>query len=98
VLQRRSHANEAPKCWDFDPEIYKPEIARTTLLKARALDALGESQEAAVAMRDALPRRKELLPEEDKAALSLKPRDFDALVTFWSRRMQRTLSANSQGL
>ncbi|KAH7323575.1 tetratricopeptide repeat domain-containing protein [Rhexocercosporidium sp. MPI-PUGE-AT-0058] len=87
-LQRHEDAvnviNDALKTWSFDPESYKPELARTTFLKARLLAKLGKTQKAAVTLKVACRLRKEVTGKVEDSS-SLTSEDFDRLVAFWSR-------------
>lgn len=78
--------NKALECWNYDPEVYKPEIARTTFLKAKLMRRLGKEQKASVALKVACRLRRDLVPlADDRDASLLNFEDFDVLVTFWSR-------------
>lgn len=74
--------NEALKIWSQDPEIYKPELARTTFLKAKVLETLHKDQKAAVALKVARRLRQELTKEK-RSPLSLTTEDFEKLVAVW---------------
>lgn len=71
--------------WSCDRDVYKPELARTTFLKKELLEKLGKTQEAVAAMKVAYWLRRELVPRDTRGPLALKRKDFDELVTFWSR-------------
>ncbi len=77
--------NAALQTWSYDAEVYKPELARTTFLKAKLLDQLGKTQKAGIAFKVAARLRKELVPEDKRDVKELAPDDFDRLVAFWSR-------------
>ena len=77
--------DDALKVWSYHPDIYKPELARTTFLKKGLLDKLGRTQEAAVAMKVACGLRKDMVPQDTTDPSALKGEEFDKLVTFWSR-------------
>jgi hypothetical protein len=77
--------NKALECWDYDSDVYKPELARTTFLKARLMQQLGKEQKASVLLKVACRLRKNLVPFDDRDASLLSFEEFDMLVTFWSR-------------
>ncbi|KAI0100946.1 tetratricopeptide repeat domain-containing protein [Nemania sp. FL0031] len=77
--------NEALKIWDYDASVYKPELARTTFLKARLLEQLGETQKANIAFQAAQRLRDDVVPNDKRDVRSLEPEDFDCLLAFWSR-------------
>ena len=64
--------------------MYKPELARTTFLKAKLLQSLGKDQKAAVALKVSNRLRREIT-QTWKESADLTMDDFDKLVTFWSR-------------
>ncbi|KAL8682882.1 MAG: hypothetical protein Q9186_001128 [Xanthomendoza sp. 1 TL-2023] len=79
--------NDILKVWKRDPEAYTPEIARTSFLKSTIQEKLGLVEQAAKTRSEACRLRRQWLG--DAAAGdgddSLQPKDFDGLVTFWSR-------------
>lgn len=76
----------ALQTWNYDTEIYKPELARTTFLKARLLVYMGKAQEADVAYEAAARLRAALVPRRDNREVKdLDSSDFDNLVMFWCR-------------
>ena len=76
--------NQALKTWSIDSEIYKPELARTTFLKAQVMQTLGKEQKATVALKVACRFWYEIKKEKkDPASMSLE--DFDPLVPFFAR-------------
>ncbi|KXX76299.1 putative UDP-N-acetylglucosamine--peptide N-acetylglucosaminyltransferase SEC [Madurella mycetomatis] len=77
--------NEALRVWSYDAEVYKPELARTTFLKAHLLEQLGKTQKANVAFKVAARLRAEVAPKDKRDIRSLEPRDFDCMLAFWSR-------------
>lgn len=70
--------------WSADESSYRPEIARTTFLKAKVVMALDREMEAAALYHKALASRKRLTIQPQKHE-QLGEADFDELVTFWSR-------------
>lgn len=77
--------NAALQTWSYDAETYKPELARTTFLKARLLEELGKTHKATVAFKVAARLRAEIVPGDKRDVGSLRPEDFDCLLAFWSR-------------
>ena len=77
--------NAALQTWSYDAESYKPELARTTFLKARLLEQLGREQEGNIAFKVAGQLRKEIEPEDNRDVKDLSAEDFDHLLAFWSR-------------
>ena len=75
----------ALKVWSADPEIYRPEIARTTLLKSQVLRQKEDPRDALPLMRDAAAMRRSIPGQDPKDDDELMEDDFDQLVTFWSR-------------
>lgn len=75
----------ALQTWNHDAEAHKPEIARTTFLKAKLLQRLGETLKARATFTAVSRLRKELLPGDIRDVATLEARDFDKLLTFWSR-------------
>ncbi|KAI0445097.1 P-loop containing nucleoside triphosphate hydrolase protein [Xylaria telfairii] len=75
----------ALQTWNYDAEIYKPELARTTFLKARLLEHMGKTQEADVTYEAAARLRAALVPQDNRHVKELDSSDFDNLVMFWSR-------------
>lgn len=76
---------QALKVWAADPEIYRPETARTTFLKSKVLRKKGDAEVALSLLRDAATIRKTILGNDPKDGDELTEDDFDQLVTFWSR-------------
>jgi hypothetical protein len=77
--------NNALQTWSYDAEVYKPALARTTFLKAKLLQQLGQKQKANVAFKVAGRLRRELVPDDTRDIADLTTEDFDSLVAFWSR-------------
>ncbi|KAI0858271.1 hypothetical protein F4860DRAFT_486771 [Xylaria cubensis] len=77
--------NEALKIWSYDAMVYKPELARTTFLKARLLEQLGKTQKANIAFKVVQRLRADVVPNDKRDVRSLEPQDFDCLLAFWSR-------------
>ncbi|KAE8150033.1 tetratricopeptide repeat domain-containing protein [Aspergillus avenaceus] len=80
-----SMINDALQAWSYDANVYKPELARTTFLKATALYQIGRTSKANVVIKVACRLRRELLPDACNDATNLSMDDFDELVSFWSR-------------
>ena len=76
--------NGALDIWSVDPSAHKNEIARTTFLKGKVLEAMGKIQKASIALRVACRLRREIT-KEDRDAKSLTMEDFDEIVAFWAR-------------
>lgn len=77
--------NGALQSWSYDVEVYRPELARTTFLKARLLEKMGKTQKANVAYKVAGRLRAEVVPTDRRDVKSLAMKDFDEIVTFWTR-------------
>ncbi|KAL8724231.1 MAG: hypothetical protein Q9166_008062 [cf. Caloplaca sp. 2 TL-2023] len=74
------------KVWNHDPEAYTPEIARTTFLKAAVQEKLGLEEQAKLSRQEACRLRRQWLGDAaGDADETLQQKDFDGLVTFWSR-------------
>ncbi|KAF5011182.1 hypothetical protein FDECE_2668 [Fusarium decemcellulare] len=76
---------QALKVWKVDKDKYAPEIARTTFLKAKTVLAAGKEYEAARSFHEAVSLRGNLTSATPVVESSLQEKDFDELVTFWSR-------------
>lgn len=76
--------NGALDVWSIDPSAHKREIARTTFLKGKLLEATGKTQKAAVALRVACRLRK-VITKEDRDIKNLTTKDFDEIAAFWAR-------------
>ncbi|KAJ8130476.1 hypothetical protein O1611_g3151 [Lasiodiplodia mahajangana] len=77
--------NDALCSWGYDAEVYRPEIARTTFLKAQVLEKMGAAQEANAAYEVAGRLRMGVVPDDKRDVKSLTMKDFDAIVIFWTR-------------
>ncbi|KAI9794810.1 MAG: hypothetical protein M1816_002938 [Peltula sp. TS41687] len=77
--------DQALKVWGADRTIYKPEIARSSFLKAKILYHLGEEKKASELLKEASTARRELKRSSKKQDGDLIEEDFDELVTFWSK-------------
>lgn len=77
--------NAALQAWSFYPEIFKPELARTTRLKANLLQQLGQTTKAKVAFKVAGRLRAELVPDDKRDIGSLEDSDFESLLLFLAR-------------
>ena len=69
----------------MQPASYGPEIARTTFLKARLREAQGNWAEAQILREQAAILREKIREAPEVAIKDLEEKDFDELVTFWSR-------------
>ncbi|KAK3935813.1 hypothetical protein QBC46DRAFT_357973 [Diplogelasinospora grovesii] len=81
--------DQALSIWAANPEAHKPEIARSTFLKAKVL-FLQNSDEAVHVdeislFETAVGMIGDLTPSSPKEPKDLSEADFDDLVTFWSR-------------
>jgi hypothetical protein len=73
------------KIWSANKAAYKPELARSSFLKAKILHRDGAREEAALLFKDAARSRRELSGDREKLDQDLSEVDFDDLVTFWSK-------------
>lgn len=64
-------------------DVYNPELARTTFLKAMVLLQSSNTSEANVVFKVAGRLRGELVPDDRTNIADLTMQDFDSLVTFW---------------
>jgi hypothetical protein len=71
--------------WESDREVYRPEIARTTFLKAKVLFRKNDVKDATEAFKEAANLRRKTKYAAAKDDRDLVEDDFDDLVTFWSR-------------
>ncbi|KAI0403726.1 hypothetical protein F4802DRAFT_607964 [Xylaria palmicola] len=90
-LMRAHHYEEAIKLingalqtWSYDTEVYRPELARTTFLKAKLLETIGKTQKANVAYKVAGRLRAEIVPDDKRDVRALSMKDFDEIVPFWT--------------
>ncbi|KAI0447529.1 hypothetical protein F4803DRAFT_573382 [Xylaria telfairii] len=77
--------NDALQRLSYDAEVYRPELARTTFLKAQLLEKMGKVQKANVAYRVVGRLRAEVVPNDKRDVKSLTMKDFDDIVTYWTR-------------
>ncbi|KAH8882047.1 tetratricopeptide repeat domain-containing protein [Thozetella sp. PMI_491] len=94
IAQHRIRANQPEKAmemiekalniWSVDEKAHKNEIARTTFLKGKLLENIGNRQKASIALKKACRLRKEIT-REDRDVMSLTIEDFDEIVAFWAR-------------
>ena len=77
--------NAALQSWSYDAEVYAPEIARTTFLKALLLQELGKTLKANVAFNVAKRLRAKIAPKDKRDVRTLTVQDFDELVIHWSK-------------
>ena len=80
-----THTDQALLIWQYDSETFKPEISRTTYLKATLLRDLGKGMRANVLQKKACSLRRECIHATSKRDAELTVTDFDILVTFQSR-------------
>jgi len=89
-IRRKQHEqalvyiDQALSAWEFDANVFREEIARTTFLKASVLYTLGKEMRAKVLLRRACALRREVVKDSKKDE-ELGQKDFDDLVTFWSK-------------
>ncbi|KXT00844.1 hypothetical protein AC578_950 [Pseudocercospora eumusae] len=87
--QARQFLEQAFRIWHVDEASFRNEISRTKFLKALLEDRVGNSFEAEALRRQAVELRGVILrdkqQEDRKSAAELEARDFDEIVTFWSR-------------
>ncbi|KAI8951758.1 hypothetical protein F4801DRAFT_543348 [Xylaria longipes] len=76
--------NEALQTWSYDAEVYRPELARTTFLKAQLLETIGKAQKANVAYKVAGRLRAKIVPSDKRDVRALSMKDFDNIVPFWT--------------
>ncbi|KAJ5363978.1 uncharacterized protein N7496_009691 [Penicillium cataractarum] len=76
--------DQALKNWSVDPEIYAPEIARTSFLKAKVLTEAGRENDAAKLFQEGASMRHKIT-KVWRDSKDLREEDFDELVTFWSK-------------
>ncbi|KAN0095890.1 tetratricopeptide repeat domain containing protein [Hyaloscypha variabilis] len=76
--------DHALSTWEYHPDVYRQEIARTTYLKASIFYTLGKEMKAKVLLKRAKALRK-AITNDLKADDELGKKDFDCLVAFWSR-------------
>lgn len=77
--------NEALRSWSYDVDVYLPELARTSFLKARLLEKMGKDQTANLTYKVAGQLKAEVVPSDKRDVKSLAMKDFDEIVTFWTR-------------
>ncbi len=82
---RRVMLNAALECWTLNADIFQPELARTTWVKAKLLQELGESLKASLAFKVVGRLRAKLVPDDRRDVRDLKDEDFDCLVGYRSR-------------
>ena len=81
----RRLVEQALKVWDSDREVYRPEMARTTFLKAKVLYEGNNLKSATETFKEAANLRNKVKHAVAKSERDLVEEDFDNLVTFWSR-------------
>ena len=85
VLNSSKLIDQALKVWSTNKQVYIPELARTTFLKARVLFQQKEDKSASVLFKEAVKLRNSIQNIKTKPDRELEEKDFDELVTFWSR-------------
>ncbi|EME81309.1 uncharacterized protein MYCFIDRAFT_95554, partial [Pseudocercospora fijiensis CIRAD86] len=84
--QARQFIEQAFRIWHADEASFRNEIARTIFLKARLEERAGNNFEAGALRERAAELRSRIVNEQHKKSPSeLESKDFDELVTFWSR-------------
>lgn len=81
----RKLIDQALKVWGVYNQIYRPELARTTFLKARVLFKKGDDKQALKLFKEAVKLRNLIPQAKSKPEQDLGEKDFDELVMFWSR-------------
>ncbi|KAL2200742.1 tetratricopeptide repeat domain-containing protein [Corynascus similis CBS 632.67] len=77
--------NAALECWTMNADLFQPELARTTWVKAKVLQTLGESMKANLAFKVAGRIRAKLVPEDRRDVRTMTDEDFDRLLEYRSR-------------
>ena len=80
-----THTDQALLLWQYDSETFKPEISRTTYLKATLLRDLGKWMRANALQKKSYYLRRGCIHATSKRDAELTVTDFDDLVTFQSR-------------
>ena len=81
----RKLIDQALKVWRTNKPVYKPELARTSFLKARVLFQQKDDKRASELFKEAVKLRNSIPNVKSKPDRDLEEKDFDNLVTFWSR-------------
>ena len=81
----RKLIDQALKVWSTNKLVYKPELARTSFLKARVLFQQNDDKRALELFKEAVELRNSVPNAKSKPDRDLEEKDFDNLVTFWSR-------------
>ena len=79
------HIDQALSIWQYASDTFRPEIARTTYLKATLLRLLGKEMRANVFLKKACSLRRECMPAINKPDAAFTVADFTEPVTFQSR-------------
>ncbi|KAK4443193.1 tetratricopeptide repeat domain-containing protein [Podospora aff. communis PSN243] len=77
--------NAALECWTLNADLFQPELARTTWVKAKLLEKLDEPLKASVAFKVAGRIRSKLVPGDGRNVRELQDEDFDSLLEYRSR-------------
>ena len=80
----REVIDQALAIWNANRVVYKPEIARSSFLKAKILHHAGLLEDASSLFKEAANARRELAADKQKLDRDLVEDDFNDLVTFWS--------------
>jgi hypothetical protein len=83
----RSTINSALGYWSHDTETYRPDLARSTLLKARLMETMGRDEKAKVAYKVAGRLWLQLARggKDKRDVRSLQNEDFDPYMMFYHR-------------
>ncbi|KAJ6028426.1 tetratricopeptide repeat domain-containing protein [Penicillium herquei] len=88
-LQRYEDAivmfNAALECWTLNSDLFQPELARTTWVKAKLLQDLGQTSKAGLAFKVAGHIRAKIVPDDNRDSQVLTDEDFDRLLEYRSR-------------
>ncbi|KAJ5717662.1 hypothetical protein N7488_003308 [Penicillium malachiteum] len=77
--------NAALVCWSLNSDFFQPELARTTWVKAKLLQDLGQTSKARLASRVAGNIRAKIVPDDTRDPQILTDVDFDRLLEYRSR-------------
>jgi len=77
--------NAALECWTLNADLFQPELARTTWVKAKLLEELGESLKASLAFKVASRIRAKIVPDDCRDVRDLADEDFNCLLEYRSR-------------
>ncbi|KIW74479.1 hypothetical protein Z517_12419 [Fonsecaea pedrosoi CBS 271.37] len=83
--QAREVIDQALGIWGTHQATYRPELARSSFLKAKILHRAGAVDDASALFKYAAKSWRELSAGANKPDRDLTEEDFDELVTFWSK-------------